>query len=509
MKRAVAQGSDLILVGIALCVTLIFTGTCIFADSYDNDVWFFLATGQYIVEHGIPYTNPFSIQPDMGFVAQQWLHCVISYGIFSLGGFVGLGLWTSVLFLALALSLFLLGKKLRQERGGGEVVMILVALCVMAASAYASVRPHLYSMLIFVWIVWFMESYRATSEKRWLIAIPLIVCLHVNLHAAIAPYDLFIIACYLIPDGVAWAHKKGKLTGVALAQATYPRLPLLVALIVSALALFANPYGAQGAFYLVLSLGAASYRDRINEMGSFVPADSWEGMLNVALMFAAVFAAGRMGPKRINLPLAILCVAGIVVTLLYLRNQWLNALFCFAFLVWATKGVSLTAASPGRSAQAVCIGLVLVGVIGMASQMALAAPKLAELPTDSSKTPVAAMDELDEMGVDREQTKVFTFFNAGGYIEYRGYKVNMDPRPEIWNASINGTGMDYYKEYADMASGNLPFATFNDRYDFDVFIIDANAGTDPYFIDNPDYVKLLAGNGYTAYAKRSWADQYE
>ena len=500
--------SDLVLAAFFSCVVLVFAGAVVFANSYDNDVWFFLATGECIVKNGIPYTNPFSIYPDMGFIAQQWLHCVISYGVYQLGGFVGLGIVAVVLFLALAASMAALAFKIRQSRSGAEVVMMLVAASVVACSTYASVRPHLYSMLAFVWIIYLCESYRADQRKAQLAFLPLIVVLHVNLHAAIAPFDLFIIALYCIPDVASMLHRRGRLKGVSLVCATYPRKPLVLALVACAVALFANPYGASGAFYVLLSYGAASYKGRISEMNNLVPAASFINAYCTILMFITVCVIGRMGLRRINLPLLILALVGIVGAVMLIRNRWLAGLFCFAYLAWATRASSFTVFKEGRATRPVACAILIVGVVALSARIARGAPALAEKPVDASRTPVETMRYLDSIGADKQTTKVFCFFNAGGYVEFCGYKVNVDPRPEIWNATINGTGKDHYYEYVEMALGNTSFNSYNDRYDFDVFIIEEGAGTDPYFEDSPAYVEIPGGNGYRSYAKKSWLDQY-
>lgn len=508
MRLSHAKGSNLILICVAVCALLLFAGGMVFARSYDNDVWFFLATGEYIVEHGIPYTNPFSIHEGMDFVAQQWLHCVISYTLYSAGGFVAMGIWVTALFLILAFSMLMLGWKLRGTRSGSEVVMVLVAVCIIAASAYTTVRPHLYSMIAFVWIVWLCESYRATEDKRYLFVLPVITCLHVNIHAAIAPYDLFIIACYAIPDVLAPFHRRGHLLKVRFADIDYARIPLLVALIVSALALLVNPYGIKGACYLVLSLGSASYRDRINEMGRFVPASEWQDILNTVLMFVTVLVAGRIGAKRINLPLVVLALFAIIETMAYLRNQWINALFCFMYLVWATRQVHLWGLKAGRAVKTAGVCIVLAGALGMVGLQIQAVPSLEKKPEDSLYTPVHTVRYLDSLNIDKENTKVFTFFNAGGYLEYCGFKVNVDPRPEIWDSNINGMGYNFYREYVEMAVGDMAFNRYNAYYDFDVFFIDSDAGTDVYFEGNDRYVEIQGGAGYSAYAKKSWIDQY-
>ena len=67
-------------------------------------------------------------------------------------------------------------------------------------------------------------------------------------------------------------------------------------------------------------------------------------------------------------------------------------------------------------------------------------PALEELPENNGRTPVNTADYLDRIGADKRTTQVLTFFNAGGYLEYRGYKVNIDPRPELWSPAITASG---------------------------------------------------------------------
>lgn len=501
--------SDSIIVACIAAACLLYVGGVVFRDTYDNDVWFFLATGRYILEHGIPYINPFSIQPDMGFIAQQWLHCVISYFIYSKSGFVGMGIWTCILIVLFAVSLLALGWKLRGTKRGSNVVMIIVFVSLLGMTTYFNVRPHIYSMLAYTWVIWFCESYRRSGNKKYLCALPLIAVLHVNLHAALAPFDLFIIACYAFPNVLKPLQKRGHLCKIYFVQNTYARLPLLIVLALSAFALLINPYGIKGALYVILSFGSASYRSIIYEMQPFVPASRFDTVFVTVILFITIAAIARVGIRQINAPLCVLVLVCTVGTLAYVRNIWLGTLFCCIYLMWASTRLYYQRSSSRSKPQiraAACI--LLIGVIGMAAFMVYAAPSLAKKPEDSASTPISTMDYLDSLDADKETTKVFTFFNAGGYIEYRGYKVNIDPRPEIWNAAINNKGFNYYYEYVQMSKGDMDFTNYNNRYDFDVFIIESKAGTDPYFEDNDTYVEITGGRGYRSYAKKSWLEQY-
>ena len=66
-----------------------FTGYIRTDGTLDTDGWFLLATGREIVHNGIPFENPWSLDPGQGIIVQQWLHDVWLYGWYSLAGYTG------------------------------------------------------------------------------------------------------------------------------------------------------------------------------------------------------------------------------------------------------------------------------------------------------------------------------------------------------------------------------------------------------------------------------------
>ncbi len=494
---------NMLVIGIVSGLICFFAGWAIFANNYDNDVWFFLATGREILENGIPHTNPFAVFDDMQIVVQQWLHCVIVYLLYSAGGFVATGFWTMFLFAAFIVSAFVLARKLRGNAEGTGWVLILVALAAYSMSAYMAIRPHLYSMLAFVWIVYFMEQYRGKNNWMWLIPVPFIVALHVNLQSAIVPFDIAIMVCYAIPDVLPKLHDIGVLEKVSLASSGYRRLPLLVAIGISAVATLANPYLLDGALYVVNSYGTADYGGYISEMGALAPAGMTGSIVMLCLAFAAAACMGRRGLGNINLPLVLLFLVSVYMAFDHTRNLWLCGLFSFMFIVWATAGVSIASPCKWMSSKLALIVPVVLGVVASVAFVIINIPELEELPPNNAMTPVDAMDYLDEAFPDKEDIDVFTFFNSGGYIEYRGFKVNMDPRPELWAPGISGQDFDYYVEYIDMSTGEVGFDVYIEKYDFDAFVIPKNEAAADYLEREWDYVSIPSGDDYSAFVKRS------
>lgn len=510
--------NNLFLMGVLAALFCVMGTAVVFSNAYDNDVWFLMATGREIVEHGIPYVNPFSLHEGLGIVVQQWLVCVWLYVLYEAGGFVATALWTLALFGAFAYSAYRLARLLRRGPGGGEWLLVVMLVVAYSMTYYMTVRPHLLSMIAFVWIVFFLEKYRqrgalggsdatpaplCRDAAKWLVPIPLIVALHGNVQAAIAPFDLVIVGCYLVPDLLRPLHRRGRLRAIALSEASYARMPLLVLLVACGLALLANPYFVDGALYLVNSYGSAEYAGYIAEMSDFAPAKSFRFALVLLALLAACVCVGRRGARHIDLPLVLLVTGTAYMAFDHVRNIWLCSLFCFMLIVASTRGVALGWPRRLARSELACIVPLIAGVAVACACAFVNVPALQALPKNDSCTPVAALDYLDEREVDKQDVRVFTFFNAGGYIEWRGYKVNMDPRPEIWAPPITGEDFDYYREYVDMAQGTTVFNLYRDKYDFDVFILPSDEAAIDILRNDWTYMQLPGGDDYVAFAKRS------
>lgn len=502
-ERHPVKRNNLLLIGVLIAAFCIMCAVFVFSENYDNDVWFFLATGKEIVENGIPYTNPFAMHEDMGIVVQQWLVCVWVYLIYSAGGFVATGVWTSFLFALFVLSAFLLGRQLRRNRYGGEWVLLVLLIASYGMTTYMSVRPHLYSMIAFIWVVYCLERYRSTGKMSALMPLPFILAIHVNIQAAMAPFDLVIIACYLIPDFLKPLHDRGLLTSMAFYDASYKRLPLLAALLICLFAMLLNPYTIDGALYLLSSYSSADYDNYISEMGAFVPANSTTFATILIVMFMAAISIGLSGFKNINLPLVLLAAGTTCMSFQHVRNIWVGCLFCYMLIMWSTRSYSIGSTWKMARLRAVEVFSVVLGCAMMIGIMAFSVPKLEALPEDNKMTPVSSMNYLVKNVYDPADVNVFTFFNSGGYIEWRGFKVNMDPRPELWAPAITKQDFDYYVEYIDMARGRTSFNQYMEKYDFDVYIIPTNEAAADLVKGDPDYIEIPSGNDYYAFAKKS------
>ncbi len=477
--------------------------------SYDSDMWWILATGREILENGIPYTNPWAMFDNLNIVIQQWLYSVILYGTYSHFGFFGIRI---LVFLVCVIFTFVLFGVCRiitgRKTGSGEVFAFAIAIAIFSLSAYLSERPHVYSMIFYVLIVGILEVYRRKNDYLILFALPIITCIHVNIHSAMAPFDLAIIVLYLIPNIPAiFAHFKKPITP-AFYLSDYKRLPLLVALIVSALTLLINPYSIQGATYVLLSYDVANYGNYISEMGS---TDFWSsfGIPTMAMIVLGSIAIGKRGLRHIDVPITCLFIGCIPVSMMHTRNVWLVSLFAILLFVSAYKDICVNNEKIAKFVSNKAFHITFIVVLALVSTGWYATQKWIEnaenAEQDNSSVPQIAMDYLDEYvaenNVEKSSLKIYNPFNCGGYMEWRGYKVYMDQRPELWEPNIAGGIVHYYKNYVDAQDSTESASRTVSTYNFDFCIAFTNSKMETHLSKNSTYKKVVSGTGYSLYAR--------
>ena len=362
----------------SVCAALIAAfGYFVFTESYNFDIWYLLATGREIIQSGIPYENVFSMVPDLQIVLQQWLLCVIYYVLYDALGFGGVALFVCAMFFLTMVVLYRIVRVRRRDTFGGEWIMMLLLPVMLTLQQRFEMISTPVSILILALVVLLLELYRRDGRYWYLGCIVALVIAHMQVHMSFVVFDLAIIVCYLIPDFISplrhWvqprqasSYDQGSAAGsswttstpassdqlaastghqatssatgdvgqhttgaprIGLIDADYKRLPLLILLVVSTLAMLVNPYGIDGALYLVNSFGAASYGNVIPELRPLQPFTyGFEGICAIVLVLLSAAAIGKAGLHRIDLPAVLIFIACTYLGFAYMRNIFMLGL---------------------------------------------------------------------------------------------------------------------------------------------------------------------------------------
>lgn len=473
---------------------------------YDTDSWFILAAGDYITHNGIPYENPWALVDGLRVVVQQWLHDCILWLLYSENGFAAVRWFQVAMFCAVGASLFAAARSLSKKTAAS---LLLAFAGVAIAGVYISARPTSWTMLCFIATVAICSAWRA-EPRRWLLGVLLAVQLiAANMQISMAPM-MFLTACaFLLPEParltrpVAFARAYGDETDAGARGASrilvFAELrrharavwPLAAAAGLCLPVMLLNPYGLDGALYVVRGLGEASYGSLISELQPGWSYVNWAtGPFYAALFLSPLvlaFAAFRSGcaPRMLAdpvlVPLAVLWVAGQVGFAGAMRNIWIAALASVLLAARIALYVRVPRLVPRRLSS-------LASRLPQAVPVSVAAALLVAAPFAASHVSAAYGSDMDgifsneeDSGVQitRSLTERFEDVEACykpiadailswrrgegrdpvvymqnpiaySYLEFRGLKVPFDMRPEIWGAAIAGDkSTEPYKAWAD------------------------------------------------------------
>ncbi len=260
------------------------------------DTYFVMNLGQYILEHGFPYVDPFTIHENLQLVAQQWLSGVLFWEAYKNFGVDGLLIVDTIIGAATILIYWRLclfvseGNKLLSFVLSFIVGLLIVTMIVP--------RPHIFSTLLLLIEVFMLENFTRTQEFKFLLTLPLVSLALINLHAAIWLMSLVVCLPFLFVKN--FRHSK----------------LLLAAMAAIFLCGLINPYGVEAMTYVFRSYGVEIISDNIPEM--FTPsAHNLQGKI-----FYCVVAFIIISLTKFKIPLRYILLSGgiIFMSIMHWRN---------------------------------------------------------------------------------------------------------------------------------------------------------------------------------------------
>lgn len=441
----------------------------------DTDAWFLLSTGRQILESGIPRGNPWAIEAGLRVVVQQWLHDVWLFALFEAGGFAAV---SASMILPLSLfyaSLAWLCREAAGRRLPAYVIAGLLGVATFLSMAWVTVRPTLWTMALSCACAAASARAARTGDNRWLVLPPVIVAVHVNLHASMAWLDLFAVACAALPPTTGEARRAlDRPLGWAMRRAAVIRC---IACMLACM--FLNPYGVDGVTYLFDSYGVATYRDLIQELRHpwlVIPISMavWLAGTVVLPTVLCIFWGHRALPP---LPAIAGVLVGTAAGLSSARSMWISVPPAMAIIAWAWARSHTREGAWNALSKAVAADLPRLHGAGATLACSVVPPLLAlalaatlpgglsvgvQGPSSDGERPTYLPYQLtwdymprevgpllDEIEASGTRERVYADIIVNNYLEWERYPVMLDARPEIWEPAISGDSKHIYLDYAD------------------------------------------------------------
>ena len=420
--------------------------------NYDNDFWFSINQGRYVLNTGFP-TKAINSIHNFDFIYQSWGTGTLFYFIYNYLGFIGI---ISLLIIIGLLTIYFFYKLCYTVSNNKKVSSIVTFISMfMYIGLFLVTRPHLFTVLNLIIMLLLLEKYFKTSNKKYLLLLPIISLLEINMHGIYYVVLLVIIIPYLIDALLIKGKDKKKF-----------KISLFITYIVMILTGFINPYTYKTIIYGFNSYKSNSlFNNTISELLSpnFHSLNGKIMIISIIIAFVIYFMNKN---KKIPVRYYLLLLGTSYLALDAVKSYYfflIGALFPLAYIFKDIKWKHFIDKPFSKRYHNMHLLLTCsLIVVTCLLYKEPSPPKVEEIA-----------NYLDKVIENKEEAKLFTNFKDGSYLEYKGYYCYLDQREEIF-LKENNHKEDIFKEYDDLTTLKSSYRDFLKKYNFDYLVLNKN-----------------------------------
>ena len=435
----------------------------------DTDLYYFISNGEYILNNGIPYTNPFITTPNVPIVLQNWLYCVLC-ALANRFGEVGIIILHTIFVLGVVAIVFYFIRDVKSW-AFKLLYFFIFAYCFK----FWTIRPQMLTFILCMLEAIGIEKYDATENKKWLLFIPLTILVEINVHASYWIMHYIIILPYVVPffkDVTENKNIKGK----------KKLLNILLFAGIGVVMLFINPYGVNSITYVFNALTSSTF-DIVTNIGEQQSA-AMSSLFGILIIIMIVWFVIALCNKKID-SVTFWMFSGF--TLLVILKLKFFSFFGLGvlYMLRCFKNPSKLKVQNG-----VAILIVIVALICKSDIFSFNV-------TDTE------FEHLEEMGeyLDEHEDKnvsVIASFQLENYFEYKGYKVYYDARPELYTEDILKTVNRFYALDGSTSSQRKELY---DEIEIDYAVVTTNSQVYEDLENNENYTFILENEYFAMFRK--------
>lgn len=445
----------------------------------DNDFWFTIAEGKYVLQNGFPHTVPFTIYNNLDFIYQSWGTGVIFYLIHKYFGLYGMLFFVVIILVIITYLYYKLCMLVSNYNCMLSKIITIITMCFLSTT-FITTRPQIFTYLNLILVLYIMELYAKTNNKKYLLILPIMSLIQINLHGMFF-LMLFIFMLPYVVNAFGFNFKNNN-------QKKYDLKPIILIMIVMLLTGLINPYGIKNIIYVFTSYGQKILNETIIELRPLLFEQLFDKMV-IILIFIIYFLYFKCKniPMRYYLLLfgttylAFDCVRSIALFMI-------ASLFPLSYLYKdKIPNIDIDKFIPVSLKCFITIALLVVIIIFLDFMPKNFFP--------SSKEPI---DYL-EKNFDTGKMRLYINFDDGSYAVYKEIKVNIDPRAEVY-LKKNNHKSDIYNEYNSLSSNKMSYKKYLDKYKFTHLLVKKN---DPLYKklrkDSYNYTLIKKFKNYDVY----------
>ncbi len=417
----------------------------------DNDFWFLINHGEYIINSGFPTIEPFTIHSNFNFIIQQWLFDVILYLTFTAFGKFGV---IALVYLTALITVCLIYKLCMQLSNGKFYLSVLITAYVylLLCMWFMVSRPQILTYIFLLIELLSLETYIRKKKWYYLVPLPLISLALINCHSSMWWLSFAFMLPYILETIriEKWSLNVEPLNKIPI----YISAGLMIAMG------FINPYGYKSILYIFTSFGSKAINSSILEMG--VPDVK---TLNGAIFFITVlfvvccYVFNKAGKTKVRYVL--LALGTTLLSLMSLKSIPYFLLGTFIPLSYNLSNLGDKLVFRRNSKRTLRLTSIFIVLIYVASTFVIVKDYDGTKDFPDTKDAVSFLAEK----TNKQDVVLYTSFFDGGYAEYNGFKVYIDARAEVF-LKKNNKENDVFEEYMSLQNGDIHYMDFLSRYNF-------------------------------------------
>ena len=516
-----------------------------------NDTFYTIKIGEYILENGITMEDPFSWHKGIDYTFPHWGYDVMIYLFYAIGGQTGVYISTIVFCMLLGIVLYLTNNKLN----GSKVVSFVMTIGTLyLLQNYIAARAQLVTFILFVLTVYFIERFLDTGKKRFIVGLFIIPIMMANLHVAVFPFYFILYLPYIVEYMVyILAHTaiiinksridsiykkiqktndsekinllKSKLAKIE--EANDKRVErrkkandraykiiikpsenikvLIIIMIIAILTGLFTPLGDVPYTYLIDTMQGNTTQN-ISEHKPMVLKEH----LDIAVVLIAFIAILMLTDTKIKLR-DLFMLAGLIALTFYTRRQEsMFAIVCVFILSrlivsWCNKYAPELLNNLQKKSVTIIGEIILVTVILVCSWYEYK-PKMDDPYISKASYPVEAAEWIKE-NLDVDNIRLYNEYNYGSYLLFQDIPVFIDSRADLYAPEFND-GVTVFTDFLTISGLNNSVKTILDKYDFTHYIIFKNSKLKLYLRLNPEeYREVYEDRRFCIYEKIGAMDE--
>ncbi len=535
-----------------ICISVFVVG--IVGKTLQNDTYYTITLGEYILNHGIDMMEHFSWHEGLIYTYPHWLYDIFIFLIYHAFGFYGIYVSSILLGIVLGLSIYFVASKISKN----NLISFFVTLLVMCLGReYITARAQLVTFILFVWTIFFIEKFLDTKKIGYalgLIVIPIVIA---NVHAAVFPFYFVLYLPYIgeyiiallrentdiltklfIKSDELEIKKLSKLETRTKKQeeklkvytkrveVNKQRLQtkkelreqrvgkefkivvhkrenvkwLILVMIICIFTGFITPIGDTPYTYLLHTM-KGNTTGNINE---HLPLILWNTK-NATIIFVIYLALLIFTKTKVRLS-DLFLAGGLIVLTFMSRRQLSMVLFIGVFAINNLISDFVKMYDNVEDLETVkyyittWIGqLITYGLVTFITVCLLINSKNTKIVNDSSY-PVEASEYIVNH-LDIDNIKLFNDYNYGSYLMYRGIPVFIDSRADVYDPQFNGLKDDIFQDYIGLSGLSCYYEDKFEHYGITHVMTYANSKLALYISKDENYKELYKDKHFVIFER--------